>query len=409
MFRQIGDFISVFFTKSRKINDEPVNKVSLTVIILIDLFILFNVFAGLDDISRWYLSPSQAYFCYSPWQSYQTDTRQDKDFIIVSEALNRSPNIPEYEREYNQNKLGKVSPICTDFDNLKNQINQPNNKQIFTTIETKQKQVASLQEKNRNIRSQYDSTLLEKIAGQPSNLSINEIQAQQAKQELDKNNLTIANLESEINNLKQELLASNESVNFLNLLNAQDKFEAVKAGYERASFWYPTIQIFLQLLFLIPLIFISLWIHKVALEKGYGLIALMSWHLLVIFFIPLLIKVFEFLQVGVIFKFLFDIITVIFGGLIFLISYLYIFIIPVIGFGIIKFFQQIVFNPKSQASKRIEKSRCLNCGKKIQSHHNHCPHCGYYQYVECENCHNLTYKFMPYCYHCGTLNEHRQQ
>lgn len=53
MWNRIRDFIRVFFAKSRKIEDEPINKVSLIVIIIIDLFILGNVFYGLDDISRW--------------------------------------------------------------------------------------------------------------------------------------------------------------------------------------------------------------------------------------------------------------------------------------------------------------------------------------------------------------------
>ncbi|AKE65598.1 hypothetical protein MYAER_3260 [Microcystis aeruginosa NIES-2549] len=404
MFRKIRNFIDLFFTKSRNINNEPVNKISLTVIIVIDLFILINVFLGLDSISRWYLSPSQAYPCYDQWQSYQQNKNSDRDFLIVSEILNlnRVPYIPENYDQSPERHLGKVSPICVNFASLKNNINQPNNKLIFTTIEDKQKQVTSLQEKNRTIRSQYDSSLLEQIVGQPSNLSINEVEAQKAKQELDKNNLNINNLKTEIKELKQQLLATSETVSFLSLLNSEVKFSEVKQGYEKASFWYPSIQIIFQLIFLLPLIFISLFVHKLSIEKGYGLLSLMSWHLLVIFFIPLLIKIFEFLQVGVIFEFIFDIITVIFGGLVFLINYLYIFLIPAIGFGIIKFFQQIVFNPKTQASKRVEKSRCLNCGKKIHNDHSHCPHCGYAQYVECPHCHNLTYKFMPYCYHCGT-------
>ncbi|GCL46290.1 zinc ribbon domain-containing protein [Microcystis aeruginosa] len=404
MFRKIRNFIDLFFTKSRNINNEPVNKISLTVIIVIDLFILINVFLGLDSISRWYLSPSQAYPCYDQWQSYQQNKNSDRDFLIVSEILNlnRVPYIPENYDQSPERHLGKVSPICVNFASLKNNINQPNNKLIFTTIEDKQKQVTSLQEKNRTIRSQYDSSLLEQIVGQPSNLSINEVEAQKAKQELDKNNLNINNIKTEIKELKQQLLATSETFSFLSLLNSEVKFSEVKQGYEKASFWYPSIQIIFQLIFLLPLIFISLFVHKLSIEKGYGLLSLMSWHLLVIFFIPLLIKIFEFLQVGVIFEFIFDIITVIFGGLVFLINYLYIFLIPAIGFGIIKFFQQIVFNPKTQASKRVEKSRCLNCGKKIHNDHSHCPHCGYAQYVECPHCHNLTYKFMPYCYHCGT-------
>ncbi|MHC5830503.1 MAG: hypothetical protein ACYT04_84815, partial [Nostoc sp.] len=112
----------------------------------------------------------------------------------------------------------------------------------------------------------------------------------------------------------------------------------VDKGYHQALFWYPSIQLAFQSLFLIPLILIALSVHKFAQGRGYGLISLISWHLLVIFFIPLIVKIFEFLQIGVIFKFFFKIISAIFGGLLFLISYIYILLIPIIGFGIIQFF-----------------------------------------------------------------------
>lgn len=401
MFRTISNFINLFFTKSRKINNEPINKVSLTVIIIIDLFILFNVFSGLNSISQWHLSPYQAYPCYSEWQSYQDNKNNDRDFQFIRDTLNNAPYTPDNYDTNSQAHLGTVSPICVNFQTLKNNVNQPQNKTILTSIEAKEAEINTLEAKNTQIRKEYDSTLLEKIAGQSSNLSINQIPAQEAKKELDNNNLKIKNLNQKIKDLKQKLLANNNSQKILQLLNSSTDFQQVKQGFDRATFWYPTIQILLQLFFLLPLIFISLLIHKWSLEKGYGLISLMSWHLLVIFFIPLIIKIFDFLQIGVIFEFVLDIINAIFGELTFLISYIYIFLIPLIGFGLIKFFQQIVFNPRNQGSKRVEKSRCLNCGKKIHQEHLHCPHCGYGQYQECPHCHNLTYKLMPYCYHCG--------
>ncbi|HEY9598725.1 MAG TPA: hypothetical protein V6D33_13760, partial [Cyanophyceae cyanobacterium] len=58
-----------------------------------------------------------------------------------------------------------------------------------------------------------------------------------------------------------------------------------------------------------------------------------------------------------------------------------------------------------QAASRIQKSRCIQCGKKIRPHDSYCPHCSCYQYVECQSCHNLTYKYLPYCNQCGHAQE----
>lgn len=405
MFARIRRILSQFFSNSRTINNEPLNKVSLIVIILIDIFILINVFTGLDDISRWHISPTEAYPCYSEWQNYRTKTTQDKDYEIVKLSLpDNLNNQLSFQRNYQQAEaghLGKVSKTCLQYADYKDKINNPQKQQIIKAIDQKQAKISSLEQANRTIKAQYDSTLLEKIAGQGREQSINQVSAEKAKQRLEQNNRQISTLKQENSTLKNELLAKPESISFLAFLKDDNQFGEVDKGYQQASFWYPSIQLAFQSLFLLPLILIALSVHKFAQRRGYGLISLISWHLLVIFFIPLIVKIFEFLQLGAIFQFLFDIISALFGGLLFLINYAYILLIPIIGFGIIQFFQKFVFNVKVQAASRVQKSRCVNCAKKIRHLDTYCPHCGYYQDIECQNCHNLTYKHLPYCKHCG--------
>jgi predicted RNA-binding Zn-ribbon protein involved in translation (DUF1610 family) len=406
MLARIRRILSQFFNKSRTINNEPLNKVSLIVIILIDIFILMNVFTGLDDISRWHISPTEAYPCYSEWQNYRAKTTKDKDYEIVRLSLpDYQNNQLSFQKNYQQAEaghLGKVSQTCLQYASYKDKLNNPEKQQIIRTIDQKQAKISSLAQANSTIEAQYDSTLLEKIAGQNRQQSINQVSAEKAKQTLEQNNRQISLLKQEISTIKNELLAKPESISFIAFLKDDNQFREVDKGYQQASFWYPSIQLAFQSLFLLPLIIIALSVHKFAQRRGYGLVSLISWHLLVIFFIPLIVKIFEFLQIGAIFKFLFNIISTFFGGLLFLINYAYILLIPIIGFGIIQFFQKVVFNTKVQAANRVQKSRCVNCAKKIRQIDTYCPHCGYYQYIECQNCHNLTYKHLSYCKHCGT-------
>ncbi|MBD2147534.1 hypothetical protein [Sphaerospermopsis sp. FACHB-1194] len=405
MFTKIRNILAQFFNNSRTINNEPLNKVSLIVIIIVDIFILINVFTGLEDISRWHLSPYQAYPCYSEWENYQKQSDKNKDYDMIISSVPLNNNQPQFQAEYQQQEighLGKVSEICINYAELKDRLNNNLNQKNITNINLRQEKINQLEQANINIRNQYDSTLLEKIAGQSSEKSINQVSAEKAKQDLDKNQQQIGQIKQEINNLKNQLLTKPESLNFLSFIKDENKFTAVKQGYERASFWYPSIQLTFQSIFLLPLIIIALLVYRISQSRGYGLIGLISWHLLVIFLIPLVLKVLEFLQVGVVFQFLLSVVNKLLGGLLFLISYVYILLIPLIGFGIIKFFQGVVFNSKVQAAKRVQKSQCINCGKTLKSNNAHCPHCGYYQYIECHNCHNLTYKKLPYCYHCGT-------
>ncbi|MEQ8995482.1 MAG: hypothetical protein RID53_03130 [Coleofasciculus sp. B1-GNL1-01] len=405
MLTKIRRTLNLFFRRSRTINDEPLNKVSLIVIILIDIFILINVFTGLNDISQWYISPAQAYPCYSEWKNYQSKTTQDKAYeVIKSSLLYARSHQSSFQQTYQQaavGHLGTVSPTCLEYGNYKDQLNNPENQQIITAIDQKQAEINELEQTNRRIREQYDSTLLEKIAGQPREQSINLVEAEKAKQQLEQNNRNIARLKQEIAELKNQLTAKPESLAFINLLKDDGTFQSVENDYQQASFWYPSIQFSFQSLFLLPLIFLSLSVYNFAQRKGYGLIDLISWHLSVVFFIPLIFKIFEFLQFDVIVQVIVDLISTLLGGLVFLVSYAYILLIPLIGFGIIKLFQKIVFNPKVQAATRVQKSRCIRCAKKIPTHDAYCPHCGFYQYAECHNCHSMTYKYLPYCKQCG--------
>ncbi|NUN65503.1 hypothetical protein HCU40_12260 [Pseudanabaena biceps] len=401
MFR----LIKRWFRKSRTVNNEPINKVSLIVIILIDIFILINVFTGLADISSWYMSPSLTYPCYSEWQNYQDQTTKEKDYEFIRQTLlYQQGDRSSLQRDYQvsgRGRLGNVSPTCLKYAGYKDKINNPQNQQIIKTLDQQQTEIDRLLQANANIRAQYDSTLLEKMANQPENQSINQVASDKAKQQLDQNNQKIATFEKEIAKAKQEVVTKPESVSFIAFLQDSAVFSEVASGYSKAWFWYPSIQFAFQALFLLPLIFIALLVHKFAQSKQYGTLSLISWHLLVIFLVPLLLKVLEFLQVGLIFQFLQNIFQVLFGGLLFLISYVYILLIPVLGFVIIQFFQRVVFNPKIQSANRLQNSSCINCAKRIRNHDIHCPHCGHNQYAECGNCHNSTYKGLSFCRHCG--------
>jgi ABC-type multidrug transport system fused ATPase/permease subunit len=408
MFVKAKRFIGNFVKKSRSVNNKPLNPVSLIVIIIVDLFILFNVFAGLDHISRWYISPSEAYPCISEWKNYRDAKQSDRDYNPIASALNRDFGRTAIDRASLSNekdRLGKVSPICLNYAELKDKVNIPAYISIEQTIDKKKEKVSSLEQANANIRSQYDSTLLEKIAGQNSNQSINNVSAEKAKQTLAQNKVSIATLKTEIAVLKDGLLAKPESIALIKEIQDDAKYQLLIQAHQHASFWYPSIQLVFQALFLLPLLAIALLVHRIATRKGAGLVALITWHLLAIFFIPLLLKIFEFLQIGALFLFLLNIVTTLFGGLLFLVSYLYIFLIPLVGFGIIKISQRFAPSNRIQdtMSLRFQNQLCLNCAKRIRPQDVHCPHCGYDQYLECQSCHQPTYKHLAHCKQCGSL------
>ncbi len=409
MFRPIIKFLNSFFglfiNRASTVRNEPVNKVSLIVIILIDIFILVQVFTGINDISNWHLSPIQAHPCYQEWRNYQSGDFKDKKYFFIKDAIfNDSSLRTSLKKEYLEmetNHLGKVSELCLADAELKDAANNKINKGLVAKIDKNFQKSQGYSNENEKIKAQYDSTLLEKIANQPQNKSINLVNAEKAKEKLEQNSKEIAKIAEKNKNLTSELFKKPEIASFISFIDDKAKFNLIKTSFEQAEFWDPSIQIGLQSLFLLPLIAIALIIHNFGNRKGFGLVSLISWHLLVIFMIPLVLKIFEFLQIGIIFRFFFNIIEALFGRLLFLISYVYIFLIPLMGFLVIKFFQKITSNPKGKIITRVQKSQCIRCARKIRLNDQSCPYCGLEQYITCENCQTSTYKNLPFCRQCG--------
>lgn len=159
MFRTLKRFLSRFFRKSSSINHEPLNKVSLIVVIIVDLFILFNVFSGLDAISQWHISPSQAYPCLSDWQSYrnQSEAQEARDYNLVQSAIDQSSDAINFQKNYREvegQHLGTVSPICMTYAELKDKVNTAGNDGIKKEIGTKERNIGTLRQANATIRTQ---------------------------------------------------------------------------------------------------------------------------------------------------------------------------------------------------------------------------------------------------------------
>ncbi len=403
MFSFIKKISNKLIQKSTYIHHEPINKVSLVILILIDIFVLVNVFSGLNSISQWPLSPSEEFPCFLAYQDYQTADKKGTTVFNVTtiENLieqNKSSPSPAVD---NSNRLGQSSNLCTNYTRLSKAINTPENVQLKASIDKQKSEIYSLKQDIQTLQSQYNSTLLEKIAGQAPEKSINKVNADRVKSEIERNKKQIANKEKEITDRQAKLIQHPASDAYLKLLNNTSEYQAIKRGYESAEFWYPNKQLLLQTLFLLPLILIAYLWHSTAIRKNIGLQALLSWHLLLIFCIPLLIKFFEFLQFGNLVGIGIDLIIALFGGLVFVASYALILIIPLLGLGLIKILQRWVFNTRLQAKKRIQKVRCINCNFQLRLSDEFCPSCSFNQYIDCSNCHHKTYKFTNFCSSCG--------
>ncbi|MGA1132663.1 MAG: zinc ribbon domain-containing protein, partial [Prochlorotrichaceae cyanobacterium] len=100
-----------FVRKSTQVSQTPLNKVSLIILIIIDVFVLINVFSGLYSVSSFPLSPQETYPCYSDYQTFHDSqsSLNDRQFLALQDALNPSSPVPN---DILERRLGQVDSLC---------------------------------------------------------------------------------------------------------------------------------------------------------------------------------------------------------------------------------------------------------------------------------------------------------
>ncbi|MGA1410284.1 MAG: zinc ribbon domain-containing protein [Prochlorotrichaceae cyanobacterium] len=388
-----------FVRKSTQVFQTPLNKVSLVILIIIDVFVLINVFSGLYSVSSFPLSPQETYPCYADYQTFHDSQSNlnDRQFSALQGAFSPPAPVPSDER-----RLGQVDSLCQNYLNQKQAVDTPENRQLIDSISGLENNIIIQENKINELQQQYDSTLLEKIAGQDPQDSITTSSAGETRRDIEQAQGEIDRWRQEIDQTKLQLTQTPTAQAYLETLSNPTHYQTLKRSYAKARFWYPNLQFLLQVLFLVPLIGLTYAWHHHSIQSNKGLQSLLSWHLLLIFCIPLIVRAFEFLQFSNLAAVLVRTIITLVGGLWFIASYLFIFTIPLLGFGLIKLLQYFVFNPKIQAKKRIQKQRCMQCNARLYTLDPFCPHCGFNQYQECPHCHQSTYQYAPFCRVCGT-------
>jgi hypothetical protein len=404
MFSSIRRSFQQFIRRSTHVNHESINKASIIILILIDIFVLFNVFNGLDNIAQSLLSPQEEIPCFLAQESYQTSSQKgtfDFDAATIENLISTNSQSFPFLEKSKPKRIGKASRLCEEGIRLIKNINTADNFKIKASINQDRIAISRFNQDIETLKRQYDSTLLEKIAGQAPQNSINKAAADQVKLKINEIESQILSKKQLIIETQKKLIQQPSSEAYLKLLNDTSKYNEIKTAYNSAQFWYSNKQLFFQTLFLLPLIAIAYLFNASSTKKNKAVLALVSWHLLLIFCIPLLVKFFEFIQFGNLLGIIIGQFTILLGGLRFIANYLLILIIPIAGFGLIKFLQRFVFNPKVQARNRIQNVRCINCSFKLTIGDGFCPSCGFNQFMDCPNCSQKTYKFTRFCKHCG--------
>lgn len=395
--------ITSFKNKLTRLNDdEPLTKLALAVIILLDIFVLSIVFGGLDDHTAQLTSPDEFFpyqcrqvFIQNDWTpANQTDRLQA---LVLTDYNNYSYR---HDSPFEQARIAAMHPLCRKFyEKIRLIAENEDLKKIF--IERQ----ATIGKKNELVRHYdrenevYDTKLLENIADKDTGQLDSMSKAMQGRaKEIDRLNARIESLNEEIGS---DPLVSD----FLDLIRPGDTAQRDRLVDDLNSFErrYLFRELLWQMLFLLPLLAVF-WIwHSKSIQKARTIQGLISAHLIVVAAIPVVLKVINLVMELIpyhFFKDLFDLLE----SLHIIALWHYGVITATIGVAILLVFiiQKKIFSRARLREKRLIRGACFACGKILPEKKSAaCPFCGAKQMRKCEACGSDTFISGKFCANCG--------
>jgi hypothetical protein len=379
------------------LDNQPISKAALVIILFLDLFILISIFNGLDEHTRQLAAPDDVI------------PNSCREVVINQEwnPTNRTENLSNIIISHNSNYYLPAEtkknhhPICQPYLALFDQIKS--DKELTAVFEERKKFVREANKLQRGISAEkgaYDTSLLETIAkekeGQPN--------VDRIKKDVHGKTESLNTLQGQIAALELEI-NSNSTVRLLwEKLNNQGRSarEQLWADLRKAYFWYPLQRLGMQILFLLPLFAIFYIWHNASVRKNRGIQSLVSAHLLVISFIPIFCKIIETIYDILPKKLLRKLIELLESfKLIAIWHYLMIALAVAAALFCIYIFQRIIFSREKLLERRIMKGQCQQCGKLLPKGSQACSFCGFNQYKLCTSCDKPTFVFGKHCNHCG--------
>jgi len=396
--------IAEFKTRLTSVSkEEPLNKLSLVLILILDLFVLTLLFNGLDEHTRQLITAddylpgtARTVFIGQDWTPADRIPRLQP--LVLSDRNNARYR---YESPFDDRKISRMHPSARAFYSRVKRLSQ--DEPLSALFLTRQKTVEELEkteEALRRTKIPYDTRLLEKPAdtAKPDSQAV----AGTAREHMQK----IERLTGDLRRIERQLDEHPDIQILWALIQPDDAArEKIVAEFKRFQFWFPLKELAWQLLFLLPIFGIfCAWSNR-SVKNENPIQTLISSHLLVIASLPIILKASE-LVIDLIpkhfFRNLFNLLQAL--HLMALWHYFVIFGSIAAGLLLVYFVQRKVFNRQKVMQKRLMKGCCTACNKKLPPGSAYCPFCGRVQFIKCDSCGNETPLGGSHCIHCGTSN-----
>jgi hypothetical protein len=399
MLRSISDKARQFQQRLTRLDDQPLSKAALVVIIFLDLFILGSIFDGLADHTRQLTTPEERI------PALCRDIVIDADWNPTNRLENLARIVSRHHASYytpdtrgdTASQHALCAPIVRAYQAIRDDAGLARN--LKETVRLRQ-ETRELREELERMKGAYDTSLLETIAGQPqADTNVASIRKGTADKTValnalaGKEQLLTASIEQDAR--VRELFTRVASV------SDADR-QALRDELRRLNFWFPAKRLGMEMLFLLPLLAVFYYWNARSIAGGRPFQTLVSSHLLVVAVIPAFLKVAELVYDIIPRRFLRQLIELLESlKLVAIWHYLVIGVAIFAALALIYLFQKKLFSREKLLQRRIARGLCQECGQHLPAGSRHCPACGAAQYRACSQCHERTHVHGRYCMACG--------
>jgi ribosomal protein L40E len=377
--------------------EQPLHKVALAVVLLLDVFILISIFDGLDVHTRQLASPAERIpqLCREIVidRAWSREVRLDRLAATVVErrSVYRDPDRREPETVPSCARvLGPIQAIAAEES-----LGELLQKRQQLTSDLRDAETALAREKGA-----YDTHLLESLA--KPGIQRTDVEAILANVQL--RTTAIEAARARLAEIDARLDGARPVASLWAALDAMGSGEAASLAAElrEQERWYEVKRLGMQLLFLLPLLAAFATWHAKSARRGRGLQALVSSHLVVVASIPLIFRIADAVY-EIIPKRLLKRLMELLVSLKLVALWQYLVIAVSIAAALVTVFaiQRWLFSRERLLERRIAKEQCQRCGKRLPAGARACPFCGYGQRRACSSCGGSTPVHAPFCSECG--------
>jgi hypothetical protein len=388
-----------FQQRLTRIENQPLGKSALVILLFLDFFILVSIFDGLAAHTAQLTLPAEHIpgLCRDVVLDSQWNPSNRLEQLAGMVSKYRNSYVLPDERAERKPVHAVCAPLIRAYNAIRDDQGVSRNLGDLLTLD---KETGVLRAELERVKGAYDTALLEAIARKATM----ETRVASLRQELADKTAAMDELVGR-RRLLAETVEQNERVRALYALvdgiSEADR-TTLRDDLRRLNFWYPVKRLGMEMLFLLPLFLVFYAWNARSIARDRPFQTLVSSHLLVVALIPAFCKLVELVYDILPRKLLRHVIELLESlKLVAIWHYLLIGVAVLAALALIVLFQRKLFSREKLMQRRIAKGQCQQCGLHLPADSRFCTACGVDQYRTCPSCQQLTHVYGKYCRSCG--------